>query len=345
MLSRSGNKIFKLKLLIPATILLILIVARITLPYVLLKKANAYLSEFSPIFYFHINDLETSLIRTTCRFQEVTGKLKSSNQQFLKIESFDTSIAWRLILKGRLQSDISTKKLDLLIIKENYFFSTLKQEVLKLKEKIGSLKIERADLNNASIAFENYKSLADGSSLKLSNINGRITNISPSEKSPLSYFNLTAILVDQTSELKMVGELNLLKRPPTWNLDAEVRNLQLAALNPYFKKHLPLTFTKGTVDIYSEVKSEDGKTEGYIKPFFKGIKIVANKDKVTKVKHFGVELLPVLIDLVLHQSKNKSFAANIEFEYDKKIKIKTSKRHRGQLNPGIDDRYQLTNVL
>jgi hypothetical protein len=59
-----------------------------------------------------------------------------------------------------------------------------------------------------------------------------------------------------------------------------------------------------------------------------------------------------LIDLILHQSKNKSFATNIDFEYDKKIKIKTipktkrtgkKGRAEGQLKPGIDDRYKLTN--
>jgi hypothetical protein len=355
MFSRSESRFLKLKFLIPLAIIFVIIALRIIIPIVLLKKSNEFLTTFSPIHYYHINTLTISFLPIHCSLQGIRAKVKSTNQQFLTADSVDASIAWREIIKGRFLSDVSIINLDLLLINENNFLASLKKEILQMKIKTGKVKIEKIEkieLKRASLTFENYKSQADGSNLRISDINGSITNFTPTKKHPLSYFNLKAILVDQKSELKIVGEANKLKVPADWNLDAEVKDLELTALNPYFKNHSQLTFTKGSLDIYSEARSENGKTEGYIKTFFKGINIIPNKEKSTKAKHLGIEFSPVLIDLILHQSKNKSFATNIDFEYDKKIKIKTipktkrtgkKGRAEGQLKPGIDDRYKLTN--
>lgn len=346
--SQSERKFGKQKIIIPVVFLLILIIGRMTLPKILLKKTNKYLSEFSPNYYLHMNDIDLNILLMSYRFKEVIGKLKGSDQQFLKIESVDVSIAWREIFRGRILTDITTEKLDFLIMKDMKKISPKKEEAYGIKNKLFPVRVERLDLLNASITFEDYKSLNDESRLKISNISGRITNINPTEKSPLTFFSLKSNLLDRTSIFTCVGELNELKNPSDWNLDAETKDLQLSALNPYLIKHLPITFTKGTLDVYSEVKSENGKIVGYVKPFFKDIKVKMNKGKLIRIKHFGIEIVKDLANLVL-RSKTRTLATILEFEYDKKFKIKETKKIskdsknsiKLQIRPGIEDRYNI----
>jgi hypothetical protein len=346
--SQPESQLKKLKIIIPTVFLLILIIARIILPNILLKKTNKYLSEFSPNYYLHMNDLDLNVLRMSYRFQDVIGKLKGSDQQFLKIEFVDISIAWREIFKGRILTNITTEKLDFLVTKDIKKLFPKKEQTYDIKKRLFPIKVERFDLSDASITFEDYKSLNDESRLKISNISGRINNINPTEKLPLTFFTLTGNILDRTSKFTCVGELNQLKNPLVWNLDAETKDIQLTALNPYLKKHLPLTFTKGTLDFYSEVKSENGKMVGYVKPFFKDINVIKNKEKFIIIKHFGIEIVSALANLLL-RSKTKNVATILEFEYDKKFKIKIAKGiSKGvknslnrQLRPGIEDRYNI----
>lgn len=336
----------KKRYLFPAVLLTILIVGRIMLPSILLKKANNYLSEFAPHYYIHLTDLDLSIIPMYYRFEGVTGKLKDTNQEFLSVDKVEVSVAWREIFKGRILTDIDIFKLHFLLIKD------LKKLTLPKKEASDvffPVKIERIDLMDSTISFENYKSPKDEGHLKIFNINGRIYNINPSKKNPFTRFYLAANILDSQSKFQFTGMLNPAHKPPTWILDAEAKNILLTSLNPYLIKHLPLTFNKGILDFYSEVKSENHRMEGYVKPFFKDIDVVANQEKFLGIKHFGIEIVTALVNLILRQSDTKTLATVIDFDYDKELKIKTSKAvskaiehgFKQSLSPEIEHRYNI----
>lgn len=319
------------------------------LPSLLLAKTNKYLNTFSPNYSFHINDLDISFFRGAYRFEEVIGRLKSSGEIFLTIKTVDISMAWRELFKGRILTDIKIDHLDFLVIKDIEKLSSLKKESKEAKETLMPVEIERVDLMDSSIAFENYKSISDNSNLKITQLNGSITNLTPTQKMPISYFNLRAKLIDMSSIFHLVGELKSLNKPIVWKIDAEVRDFKITSLNPYLKKHMPLTFTAGTLDLYSEMKSEKGKVEGYVKPFLREIDVIANKEHFISAKHLGIEIVTAIINLVLRESKTKSVATVIDFTYDKKLTIKKTKAagkalehgFEQQISPGIEGRYHL----
>jgi hypothetical protein len=348
-MAMAQSRRLKKKYIILGMIVVLLVALRIALPSILLKKANSFLGSFSPNYAIHIVDLDLAIIRGAYHFDGVTGKIKSDDKEFLSISDIDVSIAWRELFKGRVVTDIVVENPKFLLIKDIKKLEAPKKEGKDLKKNIFPLKIERLDIVEGKVTFEGIQSLSDKSHMEIDHINGRLTNITPSKNNPLSYFNLTTNIVDQENKFKFTGELDQTKKPMSIDLDAQVRNFQITKLNPYLKNHMPLTFTKGTVDVYAEVFSQDGKMKGYIKPFFRELDVVANKEHFKNVKHFGVEALTALSNLILRESKTKSVATIIDFTHDKKFDFKIGKAiskaiEHGfdqQLAPGIEDRYHL----
>lgn len=337
------------KMVFFALIVISLIIVRAALPSFLLKRANKFLADFSPTYALHMNDLDISIIKGAYRFQGITGKLKENDKKFLSVNVVDVSIAWREIFKGRILTDIQVEKGDLLVIKNISKLSPPKKEAKDIKETFFPVKVERLDLKNINLTFEGYESIKGDQFLTVSNINGRVTNLTPTKDFPLSFFVISANVVDPEARFNFAGELNQTLTPLEWNLDMELRDFNITVMNPYFKRHLPLTFTKGSLDLYSEVFSTEGKIKGYIKPFFKGIDVVANKENFLGAKHFGVELLTALSNLILRESKTKSVATVVDFTMDKKLNFKMGKsiskaiKHgfKQQIRPGIEDRYNI----
>lgn len=339
------------KYILLGIVLAILVGIRLALPSFVLKKTNQVLAEFSPEFKIHINELDLHLIRGAYSFHGITGHLKDDKKKFLELDSIDVSLAWRELFKGRgLVTDVEGAGLKFLFIKDiKKLKPPQKEERSKLMDKLFPLRIERFDLRDSSITFEGIEALDNKTHFTVSDINGRITNLNPKDKETISYFNLTAKIVDPDATFKAAGSVDFSAKPVQWDLDAEMRNFRLKLMNQYFKKHLPLSFTSGTLDLYSEVQSKNGPVIGYVKPFARELDVVANKENFKNAKHFGFEIISALGNLIFREKKTKSVATKVDFTFDKKLKFNMKKTlskaiEHGfdqQLSPGIEDKLQL----
>ncbi|MBC7714627.1 MAG: DUF748 domain-containing protein [Rhizobacter sp.] len=337
------------KFYIPAIIIALLVIIRAVLPQILLHEANKYLSEFSPTYYLHMEDLDISILRGAYRFEKVVGKLKGDEKTFLSIDSVDVSIAWRHIFRGKIVTDIETRNVYFLFLKDMTKLNPPKKEAKDVKDTLFPIKVETVDLKNARIVFEEVPSLSDDSRLKIEKINGRITNLTPDENNKISNFNLGAS-IQGSSELVFIGGLNLMKKPTLWDVDIEMKDFNLPSLNAVLKRNLPLTFTKGKMDLYSEVQNDSsGKIKGYIKPFLKDIDVVANKENFIGIKHFFIEIVTAFGNLILRDSKTHTVATYVDFTYDKKFEVNTGQGienaiangFKQKLKPGIEDKYKI----
>lgn len=340
----------KKKFTIPALIIALLVVFRIVLPSILLHQANKYLSEFSPTYYLHMEDLDISIIRGAYRFEEVIGKLKGDDKTFLSIKSVDVSIAWREVFRGRIVTDIVTDNLDFLFLKDMSKLSNPKSEAQDVKETLFPVSVESLELHRAQIVFEEYPSLDESSRLKIENISGEINNLTPTKNQQVSAFNLSGSL-QGSSQTNFIGELNMFVKPLLWDVDVELKDFDLTKLNPVLIRKLPLTFTKGKLDLYAEAKNDNQIIKGYVKPFIKDIDVVANKEHFKGIKHFGIEILTALGNLILRNSTNKTVATYVDFTYDKTFNTNTSQAiskaiengFSKKLPPGLENKYHLDN--
>ncbi len=332
------------KVIIPLVFFCLLLGIRLLIQPIIHKQLNTFLSDFSPVLSFHIDDLDINLLRGSYSFEAVTGKIKESEHKFLTIEKVDTSIAWREIFKGKIVTDIEVTGLNLSYSKElkDALAKTPKKEDAKeAKDKLFPVEVVRLDIQNSILKMDNFPAFTG--------IEGRITNLLADKKNPLSFLNLKATAFGH-SVLKIAGHLKTLEEPIAWSIDSELQGFDLTAANQFLKEKVPLTFTKGKLDVYAEAKSEEGVTEGYVKPFMKNVDIMKAEENLKGAKHWFIEVIAAVGNLVLRTSDKKSVATLIPFTMDKsgvhvdKGEALSKAIQHGfeqKLNPGIEDRLKL----
>lgn len=343
----------KKKITIPLTIFVFLLAVRMVLVPVAHKQLNKFLAEFSPTLYFHMDDLDIHIIRGAYSFEGITGKVKGKKNEFLKIERVDVSMAWREIFKGKVVTDIEVTAPDFSYTKDlNQAFANAskdKKQANTAKEKLFPVKIERVDIKSGKVTLDDYPSLDEKSKFTVRNIDGRITNLTPEKKFPLSFFNVKASLPGQ-SDIKTTGHLNTLAKPMEWDVDSELRGFDMTAANTFLKRKVPLTFTKGKLDLYAEAESQKGSVQGYVKPFIKNVDVVKNQENFKGPKHWAIEVVTALGNLILRASDTKSVATKIPFSMDKAgVHVDSGEalskaiQHgfEEKLSPGIENKYEI----
>lgn len=343
----------KKKFIIPASIFVFLLVVRAIMVPVAQKELNKFLATFSPTLYFHMDDLDIHIIRGAYSFDGITGKVKGQKRDFLKIDKVDVSIAWREIFKGKIVTDIEVTGPDFSYTKElqKAIAASPKKEdqATTAKNKLFPVRVERVDVKDGAVTLDDYPSLEKDKKFNVTNIEGRITNLTADKKFPLSFFNLKATLFGN-SVVKTTGHLNTLAKPMEWDFDGEMRGFELKTANNFLKHKVPLTFTKGKLDLYAEAESTHGKIEGYVKPFMKNLDVIKTNEHFKGPKHWFIEVATALGNLILRTSDTKTVATKIPFSMDKGgVHVESGKAldeaiengFEQKLAPGIEDKYEI----
>ncbi len=343
----------KKKITIPLGLFVLLLGIRLVMQPIIHNELNKFLATFSPTLHFHIADLDIHLIRGAYSFDGITGKVKGQKNEFIKVENVDVSMAWREIFKGKLVTDIEVNGADFSYTGElkNAIAKMPKKadEATSARDKLFPVKIERVDLKDGSVTLDDYPSLEENKKLQITKIEGRLTNLTPGKKFPLSFFNLNATVLGN-SVVKTTGHLNTLAKPMQWDIDGELQGFDLTTANQFLKRKVPLTFTKGKLDLYAEAKSTEGKVEGYIKPFMKNIDVIKSEEDFKGPKHWFVEIVTAVGNLVLRATDTKSVATRIPFSMDKAgmhidsgeaLSKAIEHGFQQQLSPGVEDKYEL----
>lgn len=302
------------KLKISLLILAIIVLFRLALPSITKFALNRYFESFSPSIAVHIADVKMAIVKGSYTLEGVKAWIKKTNKEFLEVRSVNASVSWSDLFKGHITTNILIKKAQLNATPS--LLPALKEHVASMdktkKSKETRISIPRVDLVDSLIRMDH--------SPVARNLDARITNVIPSKNSPLSPFNIKGSIIGG-GKMKVEGELNLYAKKPQWSIDSEILNFDMTALNPFLIKKLPLTFTKGELDLYAEAKSENGPIVGYMKPFIKGLDVLKSDEKMLGPKHWLIEIISALGDTTL--KADEVVATKIPFTYDKKFKVGT----------------------
>ena len=352
-----GNGAFRLKKYrILWGILVLLLAVRLALPPLILKRMNQFFADFSPTYGAHIGDFDMSLWRGAYRFENFQAYLKSDSQHpFVQAEMIDLSIAWRELFRGRVLMDVVFGDLEFFLSDD--LISAFQQNPQKSKEaaekagqKLFPLAAERIDVHNSYFEASNVPGFSPQFPFTVTSIEGRLSNAFPSIERPTSLFSLRGALLG-SAPLKATGKIHGLTKPISWVAGVELREFHLTEANPLLEKTVPLTFEKGSLDFYGEIKSENGKIQGYAKPFLKQASFVGNKNDFKGLKHFGIETSLAALNLFFRNAKDHTVATKIlfsheagKFEWNAMQMIGDLFRHgyREELTPGVENQLNLT---
>lgn len=335
-------------------IVVLLIAVRIALPEIIKKQLNDFLADFSEVYAFHVADVDLSILRGAYRLEGVDGRLKKTPQEFFKAEYIDISVSWRDIFRGHLRTDILGQGIDfkgsqafLQAIKEQTAAS--KKDAQELGNKVFPLRISRIDLRNSKATLEDMNGLPEELRLRLTNIDGRVSNVTATEKEPNSLVNLRATLQDSATSV-IVGEIDQKQTPAEYLFSVEMKQLELATLNPFLQRRVPVSFDRGVGDVYAEIKGEKGNVYGYVKPFLKDVKMMGDQGDFKGLKHWSIEVAAAFSNFILKSSKDQTVATKFNFAYEAgkfdwslgEVLGKALSHGFGEgLQPGLEDQFHM----
>jgi hypothetical protein len=220
-----------------------------------------------------------------------------------------------------------------------------KETTKRTTDALFPIRIAVIEVHHSSFDFADFVQNDPHTRWRVSDIEGKVFNFNPLPENPYTSFEAKGNLLDQ-APFTVVGKAKRLEKPLPWKLDLQMKGFELTAANPVLLADLPFTFTSGKLDLYSEVKSENGLMSGYVKPFLINVHVLSRKEKFKNAKHFFYEIIGAFANFMLKNDETKTTATKIAFhEEDGHFKIdagdalKTAIKngYTKPLTPGTDD--------
>lgn len=298
----------------------LLIGVRAALPLIIKDQLNKFLGGFSDYYAFHVGDVDLGIIRGAYRLETIEGTLKKDSQKFFAADYIDISLSWRDLFRGHLRTDILANGVE--FIGNQDFFQAVKsqsaaskKDAQKLGDKVFPVDVSRIDLRNSKITFADVDGLPEELRLRLTQIEGRVSNVTATAQEPNSLIHIRGVFQDSATG-NLVGEVNQKSVPAEYLISFEAKEFDLTSLNDFFKRRVPMTVKQGHMDIYAEVKGEEGNVYGYAKPFLKEVKMMGDDFDFSGLKQWGVEAVAGVSKFILKSNQDKTVATKFNFSYE-----------------------------
>lgn len=256
----------------------LLVAARIALPYLVEDYANKRLAALDS-YDGHVGDIDIHLWRGAYSIDgiEIVKTGASRPVPFFRCDRVDLSVEWRSLFRGSIVSEASFLGPELNLVQgKNAAESQLGQEEnwnARLEE------LSPFRFNTIQVADGTVRFLAPGIStrdaLTARHVNGSIsnlTNVLDTGKETFAEFRIDAEVLDG-APAKVGGSINAFAAQPTFDVNLEVKKVQLPQVNPWLREYIKADAEAGKFELYMELAAADGKFKGYAKPILQDVDI------------------------------------------------------------------------
>lgn len=250
-----------------ALLIFILVIIRAALPVVVAHMMNDKLRQISPNYTFQLKEIDIQLIRGEYVLKDIKGFLKSSGELFLKVDDVTAYIPFKKFFKPTIVANLVVNRLKLIAYPG--IIPDAKKTLLEYNEKSANftkLKANNVTLRGSQIDFKDFLTTQEDVNKSIHDINAIFRNLNPSIKNPITSFEVTASIFGP-APFRATGLIMLKETPTQWDINAEMRNFNLLAIDQWLKEKWGLKVQSGVADLYSEIESDGEEVDGYIKPF------------------------------------------------------------------------------
>ncbi len=309
-------------LYIIGSILVLLIIARLILPFVVLKYANRQLSEMKG-YYGHVNDIDIALYRGAYQLDSIyinkVDSATNSQTEFFSARTIDLSVEWNALFDGRIVGELIFLSPTLIFTKDKAEIGEVAKDTndfRKILKDFMPLKVNRFEIRDGSIHYvDNTKSPKIDIFLQHAEIIAQnLKNTTDNRELLPSPIKATADVYDGKLSLDM--KMNALEKQPTFDLTAELKNTNLVKLNDFFKAYGKFDVSRGTMGLYTEFAAKDGKFKGYVKPIIKDLKVLGAEDKKDNIVQQVKEGAVGVVSSILKNPRKKQLATKVPIEGD-----------------------------
>jgi len=299
-------------------IVMLLVAARIALPYLVEDFANKKLAALDS-YDGHVGDIDIHLWRGAYSIDDIeivkTGA--SRPVPFFRSDRVDLSVEWRSLFRGSIVSEASFLGPELNLVQgRNAAESQLgKEENWNARlEELFPFRFNTIEVTDGTVRF-----LAPGISTRdaitARRVNGSVsnlTNVLDTGKETFADFRITADVLDG-APAKVGGSVNAFARQPTFDVNLEVKKVQLPQVNPWLREFIKADAEAGKFELYMELAAADGKFKGYAKPILQDVDLYrSGEEEQSALKRVWEGFLDFAAN-VLENKEADQVAARIPF--------------------------------
>ncbi|MGC3990992.1 MAG: DUF748 domain-containing protein [Chthoniobacteraceae bacterium] len=310
------------------TLVVLLVAARIALPYVVKWYANKKINEM-PGYAGEIGEVSIHLWRGAYSIESIDinktdGKVPVP---FFASHVVDFSVEWRALFQGALVAKIEFDRPVINFVKgpsqgtsqvgvDKPWFDVIKQLV--------PLQINRFEVFDGSVHYRDFYSnpKVDLTIDEIHMLGTNLTNSLKLSKTLVANLEVTGRAF-KTAPVELHAKINPSTKDPTFDLAAKLDPVPLSEVNDFAAAYAKFKFTKGKFSVASELAASDGKLTGYVKPLFDDIAII-NLQDVKNPLQFTWESLMAGITRLFRNQPNDRLATKIPISgtfHDPKIGV------------------------
>lgn len=299
-------------------IVIILIILRILLPYILLWIINDRLAKV-PGYYGHVEDVDVALIRGAYSLHEAylneVDSVTNEQTPFIAVKKVDLSIEWGELFRGSIVGEVVAESLVVKFTKDKMEPAQVKEDkniLVELGEDFMPLKLNRVEINRSSIHYIDQTS-SPKLDIKADNVFVLAENLRTEKDTVLLPSTLLATANIYGGTFMMRAKMDMLADDPTFDMDAQVNDVNLVELNPFFQAYAKLDVNKGTFGMYLEAASRNGALKGYVKPILKDLDVLGKEDRDDDLLRKVWEGFVGSVRVVFTNWRHDQFATKVPF--------------------------------
>ncbi|MEW6468895.1 MAG: DUF748 domain-containing protein [Bacteroidota bacterium] len=267
----------------------VLLVIRISLPYVMLRYINNRLAGLEE-YRGHVEDIDIALLRGAYKINGISIKKVNADGQvdtlpFFQCPEIDLSVQWSALFKGKLVAEIYAEEPVLNFIQkpEVKKDKEVKEDTADFRKVIRGLmplSINRFEVSNGQVHFidPTRQPVIDVSMKNVQITADNLSNVNDSARLLPAGMRFDADAYG--GHMAVNVKFDALNKVPTFDMNAELRELDLTQLNDFLRAYGNFDVKKGSFGLFMEFAAKDGGFGGYVKPVIKDMDVLQwNEDE------------------------------------------------------------------
>jgi hypothetical protein len=232
----------------------------------------------------HVDDIDLALWRGAYRIDGIRIVKTGAEQPvpFFSSDRIDLSVEWKSLLRGSLvaEGEFFRPQVNLVQAKDERRSQLGDEENwAERAEQLFPFDFNTIKVHDGKVTFR-APGIRTEDALTANHVNGtlsNLTNVVETDKETFSRFGFDAQVLDGGTA-KIDGTVNPLARQPTFDVNLQVRNVQLPQVNPWLRQYIKADAEQGEFELYMELAAADGRFQGYAKPLMREVNIYSSEE-------------------------------------------------------------------
>lgn len=301
--------------IIIGVIVAVLVIFRLFLPTIVLDVVNKQLEQMEE-YTGHVEDIDIALIRGAYVIdgieivkRETEDREVSDSVPFFSCPRIDISVEWKALFHGKIVAELEADKPHLNFVNTEKKDPNAKQDTADFRELIRDLvplSLNRFEINQAEIHYiDNMSEPKVDIFLEDLNVLAQgLTNKPEANDTLPSSIDANAKVYGGTFDLNV--RLDALADNPTFDMNAEVKKLDMTKLNDFMRAYGNFDVQEGEFNVYTEFAARDGRFGGYVKPLIKKLNVLQwRKEDGTFLEKLWESIIEGAAELFENQKKDQ----------------------------------------